>query len=73
MINIKFLEFHIPLVYDNISKHNISRLAFLDKGLIALRASDFYSALAPRHSDLLPAGRTFIDMMGFELPHVALP
>jgi len=73
MINIKFLEFHIPFIYDNISKHNISCLALFNKGLIALRTSDFYSAFSPRYSYLLSTGRAFIDMMRFPLPHIALP
>ena len=48
-------------------------LTLLNKGLAAFRTSDLYSALTPGDSDLLPAGRTPVDMMGLSLLHIPFP
>jgi len=81
MIHIKLFKFHITLVNNYISKHDLTTCllilsyslskpalsAFLNKLRSTLGAPDFNPSFASRNTDLLPAGRTLVNMMCLHL------
>jgi hypothetical protein len=73
MVEIIILELHLCFINCDISKHlKPLKSALLDKRRITFGTADLDTPLAPGDADLLPAGRTFVDMMRLSLCHQVL-